>query len=436
MKARSNILRKGLLVIILIALLLPMVQTLFPVFELEPLGGHVKESPQVKLTLSNWLNGSYQENKERSLTEHVGFKEFLVRLHHQIEYSYFDKIHAKAVFEGKNGYLFDIKHRDAYLGRDYVGEDFIKDKVNRLHYIQDQLAPYHKSVIVVLAPGKASFYPEYLPEGSSTQGYYTNIRGYLNELKSQGINYIDLYHYLKTEKKKAAYPLFAKYGIHWSHYGAALANDSITNYLEHLYGIEIVDNSWSGVSLQPAHDTDVDLLVLLNLMQHPLLPEMAYPNIREIDLKKRSKLPVLAIGDSYFWGIDRFFSRCFSDYHFWSYNNEVYPESSYSFVLARQLDLKEQLAKHDVIIILASDANLSDLGWGFIDDAEKVLRDPATKRYLNDNYNRKLEFLKQGMRGDKNWMGNIAKKAAEKHISLDSMLTLDAQWVLHQYEVK
>jgi hypothetical protein len=33
-------------------------------------------------------------------------------------------------------------------------------------------------------------------------------------------------------------------------------------------------------------------------------------------------------------------------------------------------------------------------------------------------------------------MKNIAQKAAEKHISLDSMLTLDAQWVLHQYEVK
>ncbi|MDH4474370.1 MAG: hypothetical protein QE487_17325 [Fluviicola sp.] len=436
MKTRSNILRKGLLVAIMIVLLFPLVQTLFPVFDLKPLDGVIEEAPRVELTVSNWLDESYQKSEEKYLTQHFGFREFLIRLHHQIDYTCFDKINAPAVFEGQNGYLYDRKHLDAYLGRDFIGDVLIKDQVTKLRFIQDQLAPYHKSVIVVLAPGKASFYPEFLPKGSATQGYYTNIRGYLNELKSQGINYIDLYHYLKNEKKKATYPLFAKYGIHWSHYGAALANDSITSYLEHLYGVEIVDNSWSGVSLHPAYDTDIDLLVLLNLMKNPPLPEMAYPNIREIGVKERSKLPVLAIGDSYFWGIDRFFSRCFSNYHFWSYNMEVFPESSYSAVATYQLDLKEQLAKHDVILILATDANLSDLGWGFIDKAEKVLRDPATKRYLNNNYNRKLEFLKQGMRGDKNWMGNIAKKAAEKHISLDSMLTLDAQWVLHQYEVK
>lgn len=436
MKTRSVIVRKGLLVMIMIVLFLPLVQTAFPLFELEPLNGHVKKLPETELTVSNWLDESYQKDKELYLINHVGFREPLIRLHHQIDYSCFDLIHAGGVFMGQHGYLYDQKHLDAYLGRDYIGDTAIKVKVNQLRFIQNQLAPYHKSVIVVFAPGKASFFPEHLPKGSSYPGYHTNIRAYLNELESQGIHTIDLYHYLKDKKKTSPYPLMAKYGIHWSHYGAALATDSITKYLEQLYGITLMDQSWSGVSQKPAHDTDVDLLALLNLMNEPALPLMGYPNQKIVGRKEKSKLPVLAVADSYFWGIDRFYSQYFTDYHYWSYNREVYPESTYSTVLAYQLDLKEQLAKHDVIIILASEANLSDLGWGFIEQAERLLRDPATKTYLDDHYNRRLEFFKQGMRGDKNWMGNIALKAAEKHISLEEMLTLDAQWVLHQYEMK
>ncbi|MES2557962.1 MAG: hypothetical protein V4604_17535 [Bacteroidota bacterium] len=436
MKKRSDILRKSLLVVIMIVLFLPLVQTLFPVFEVKPLNGYIQELPETELTIKNWLNKSYQENEERYLMNHVGFREPLIRLHHQIDYSCFDIIHAGAVFMGQDGYLYDVKHLDAYLGRDYIGDAFIKDKVNKLRFIQDQLAPYRKSVIVVFAPGKASFFPEHLPKGTPLPGFNTNIRGYLNELKSQGIHYIDLFHYLKKEKKTSYYPLMAKYGIHWSHYGAALATDSITKYMEQLYGIDLVDRSWSSASSQPAHDTDVDLLTLLNLMNEPPLPQMGYPEIKVIAPKEKSKLPVLAIADSYFWGIDRFYYQYFTDYHFWSYNREVYPESSYSPVFAYQLDLKEQLAKHDVIIILATESHLPNLGWGFIEQTEQLLRDPNTIRYLTDDYNRKLEFFKQGMRGDANWMGNIARKAAEKNISVEEMLTLDAQWVLHQYELQ
>ncbi len=434
MKARSQLLRKVLLVIVMGVLLLPMVQTLIPVFELKPLSGFTRQRPRTELTVSNWMDGSYQESEEFYLTEHLGFREFLVRLHHQIDYSCFGQLHAKAVFEGKNGYLYDKKHLDAYLGNDFPGNEFIKDKVTKLRFIRDKLAPYHKSVIVVMVPGKASFFPEFLPVGTPYPGYYTNVRGYLNEFQSQGIDCIDLFHYLKQAKRQSPYPLFSKYGIHWSHYGSALASDSLIRYMERLYEIRIAENCWSGVSVEPAHDTDIDLLALLNLLSEPALPDMGYPIVKEIAPKSRSKLPVLAVGDSYFWGIDRFFSRCFTDYHFWSYNADVYPESTYKAVYTYQLDWREQLAKHDVIILLATDANLSNFGWGFIEQAEQLLRDPSTIQYLNDHYNRRLESFKQGMRGDQNWMGNIAQKAAEKGISIEEMLTLDAQWVLHHYQ--
>src|SRR3990167_7063072 len=84
MKKRSGILRKSLLVMIMIVLFLPLVQTLFPVFELKPLNGYIQQLPETKLTVSNWLDGSYQKHEERYLMEHVGFREPLIRLHHQI----------------------------------------------------------------------------------------------------------------------------------------------------------------------------------------------------------------------------------------------------------------------------------------------------------------------------------------------------------------
>jgi hypothetical protein len=57
-----------------------------------------------------------------------------------------------------------------------------------------------------------------------------------------------------------------------------------------------------------------------------------------------------------------------SNYHFWYYNKEIYPESATNWLSTEGLDLRDEIEKYDFIFILSTDANLPDFGWGFIEN--------------------------------------------------------------------
>src|SRR5690606_19074770 len=85
----------------------------------------------------------------------------------------------------------------------------------------------------------------------------------------------------------------------------------------------------------------------------------------------KTKPSVLVISDSYYWGMFNLgiSENAFRDSHFWYYNYEVYPDSYKSPLIASAVNLKDEIRKRDVIIIMATEANLSKFGWGFIDRA-------------------------------------------------------------------
>jgi hypothetical protein len=201
MKSFSHSFRIGLLVIILFVLFAPILQELTGFFDLKPLNGFRKKTQEPELTYESWLSGDYQKESEKYLSENVGFHESLIRMTNQIDYSCFDQTHAHGMFVGQEGYLFDKKHLNAYLGNDFVGTDKIREQLTKLDFIQAQLKPFNKQIILVFAPGKVSFFPEYLPKNTAKRSVNTNIKTYLNELKSHQIPYIDFYHYFLRQKK-------------------------------------------------------------------------------------------------------------------------------------------------------------------------------------------------------------------------------------------
>ena len=84
----------------------------------------------------------------------------------------------------------------------------------------------------------------------------------------------------------------------------------------------------------------------------------------------------------------------------------------------------------DVIIILATEANLPRLGWGFIEDACKLFH--GYKIPQQSEYLKKVNTVRNQIKANSGWMDLIATKAADKNISIDSMVTLDAIWVIDQ----
>lgn len=421
--------------LILLVLFLNLLFTNYPLAEAQPLKGYTKPSVPVTLSAESWLDGSYQKYKEQAIADSSYMLPFLIRLHNEIEFYAFSKVHVQSIIQGQSGYLFDREDIAAYCGSDQVGTVFIEDQVRKLKFIEQQLKPYGKSIVVVLVPGKSSLLPEYLPANIPGPGRLTNLSQYVRQLETERVPFINFAAYFKRLKRSSSYPLFGKYAVHWSNYASTIASDSIIRYMEHLYGIDMTNCTWKTVKTQAAHGTDIDFLEALNLLHYPNLPKMGYPDYQYDLSEKQAKPPFLAIGDSYYWGLPEF-QTPFSDYHFWFYNNEVYPETSVSSLFTYQLNLKAELAKHDIILFFASEANLKDLGWGAIDRIAQELKNPETIRFLHDDYTKKTQKIIQSIRGVPQWLQAITQKAAEKHISVDSMLTLDARWVYHQYEQK
>ena len=432
MSTFSNIVKKSILLVILSTLFLPILQSKFHPIQLEALKGDVVIPSDPGIQDTSWFSGNFQEKQDVYLNSSFGFRSWCVRLNSQLAFWFFNKAKANGVIIGKDNYLFEKNYITAYTGKDFIGKDNISKIINRITFISDTLTKLNKQLIVILAPGKASFYPEYIPPiyGSATAA--TNYKFLAKGLSESAINYIDFNKWFIQQKQVSKYPMYPKYGIHWSIYGSVLAGDSIIKKIEYLRKIDVPNLIYNNIDLKQPNDMDYDVANGMNLLFRLPSFDMAYPKITsEVDTAK-TKPSVVVISDSFYWSLySNGISNSFKNDHFWYYNKQVYPESATNEVLTENLDYKNEIEKHDVFIVMATEANLSRIGWGFFEDMEHYFKGD---NYVQDRKKRKE--LKRSILGDKNWMKDIEVKANKKGISIDSMINLDVLWIINQQSKK
>jgi hypothetical protein len=140
------------------------------------------------------------------------------------------------VVAGKKRMLYLTEYIEAYLGDNYVGAKQIEETSSVLQKVQKKLEEHNKTLIVLLAPGKGTFYPEYFPgKYSHRQKKVNNYETFAKELKEKRINVIDMNSWFLSMKGKTPHPLYIELGVHWSAYGASLAYDSLLKYIEQEY---------------------------------------------------------------------------------------------------------------------------------------------------------------------------------------------------------
>ena len=360
----------------LILLLFPMIQGQFNIFKIRDLKGAVEKSENVEFTTDSLFSTGYQEKKEKYLCENFGFRNDAIRIRNQISFSLFNKAKANGVIIGKENYLYEENYIKAYFGLDFVGEDSIKNRLEKLKVVQEELAKMNKTLIFINAPGKGSFYPEYFPdEYQSVKKGKTNYGYFAKYLKELNINNIDFNAYFFQHKKDSKYTLYPKYGIHWSHYGSCLAADSIIRYIEKKRNIDMMNLQWKEVDIENAHSIDVDISKGMNLLFDTKLEKMAYPKVYFESEKGKTKPRLALIGDSFHWTlIDIGFLTPFVNFNYWYYNKEVYHDKFEKPTPIEKINFKEQIQNNDIFIILCTDANLSKAGWGFIEQAYQQLK--------------------------------------------------------------
>lgn len=357
---------------IMILLLLPMLQASLTIFKLEPLKGAIETFEKPDFTFETWKTGEFQKNYEKYLDNNFGFRSTFIRINNQQAYSFYNEAKANGVIIGKENYLFEKNYLKAYLGTDYIGEKAIESQVFKLRKIQDTLQKLNKDLLMIFAPGKGTFFPEYMPDYCAKQKRSkTNYAGYLSAMKSQKINYLDFNQWFLNMKSKSKYPLYGKAGIHWSKYGEYLAADSIIEVIGKMRKTAMTKLVLDKLEVKKTNEQgDYDIGEGMNLFFMIDTYPMAYPTFHYEKPKNKQKAPkVLVVSDSYFWGMfNAGISReVFDEGQFWFYNQEIYPDSYESPKNVGDIDIQVEVEKNEMVVLICTDANLFKFAFGFVD---------------------------------------------------------------------
>jgi hypothetical protein len=429
MMRSGNSIKKVLLGILILGLSCAIWQNYVPVFKIKKLEGKFKKDTPVLLNWENWFSGDYQLYVEKHIVLNNALSPFLVRLHNQMDYSFFDKLHASDGILGKENYLDSKEYVSAYLGRDFVGIDTLRVYVEKMKFVQDTLQKLNKKFIYIQAPGKTSFYPEYLPDSLQMKepemSNYNQLRKLLAEYH---IDHIDFKPYFLAMKDTSTYPLFTQTGIHWSRFSMALVMDSIYTYIESSMKIDLPKLYYDRVESGYAKYEDADMEKVLNLLFIMSNVQYAYPEYKSEPHENKDVPVVLMIGDSYlgnlYWG--HFYESFSKQSQFWFYNTSVYASEFPDKAHRYQLDQMQVVNNSDIILLGCNEPNIRGMSWSFIDDAYNYYKYGRRKSESRAAYMKKVDQWKTRMT-DTDY-ADIVELAKSQKISVDSAKTVFYMW--------
>jgi hypothetical protein len=412
----------------------------------KPLKGVVQETGRPTFSFASFYNHKYQFQLSNYLDSRFPFEASFIRLYNQIEFSVFNNIINEHVTLGKNGVLFEPWYIDSYYGKDFVGEEYIQDQVDKLAALDSVFRKNGKTLIIALAPGKANVYPEFIPDYLKRDSSAPSNYGvYAQMLKEKKLNVLDFNEWFIKLKLTFERNLFPKGGTHWSEDMALVSLDTLIRYIEcksgdFLNNINLTEISHTNIP----QGSDDDLIKISNLVAINGYSDYYYWNYTF-----ENRFPVdktlITISDSYFWNMyARGLSLTFKSPKFWYYYNNAYfdkePET-----LVSELDINEQIKEADYIMLMSSPSPLNKFGWGFIDEAycrfveneadlvssTRKANLPVDKSFQNcSSVSKEIAEIIKNIKADPAWYQLIKDKANERRISVDSLLILDAIYML------
>lgn len=487
-KSGTGRIKSILFVFPVIVLILPGLQEKFAFVREKKLTGAfalVKKPDLQAFTWKTWLNGTFQDTLNEEIEQHIGFRNSLVRLNNQIDFSLFKQANAEGVVVCRNNELMEKDYILEYKGDYFIGDSVWKAKASRLKKVQDTLARLGKTLVVILEPGKAGFYPELIPRQfirkSANPSNYDVCRNYLSR---SGINLLDLNRYFLTLKGKTAFPVFPQCGTHWSYFGAALAADTSLKFLRQLTGrnipeMQIVRNEVLDTTRHP----DYDIGLAMNLIFTIPHPETANPVIEFKSTANTERPKVLIAGDSFYfnWLNMLIPARAFSSCDFWYYNKNITHSDGTGGGSVQDLNFGEEIQKRDIIVLMITGRFMHSFAWGFdeqlfklfypgelnpvehfenniraygpefqrmyseasamnISLAERIHREASYLLYADSKNNpdkyatkeQRMQIIEAGIRGTPEWMKKIEQKAKTNNISVDEQVYKDAEWIYHE----
>ncbi|HWY35164.1 MAG TPA: hypothetical protein VNX68_11000 [Nitrosopumilaceae archaeon] len=399
-------------------------QKKFHLVLVKPLDG-IKDLPQKpKLSIPGVFSGGFQDSMNLYLNDNMGFRPWLVRLSNEIKFRGFDLTNAPGVVMGKGGQLFIESYINNFVGTNFVGKNKADEIVRKIKRVQDSLKVNNIDLIIVFAPGKASYYPECIPDKYTLKKRdTTNYNYYSTQFVMNGVNFIDFNKYFGKYKYDLQYPMYPEYGTHWTSYGSALAMDSIIRYIEKKRAINLPWFDYSDVEMRDSlEEREYDIGILLNLFRQIPHEPMPYIKYKYGSNASVTKPDVLAIGDSYWWCMvsNDISSNVFKQDEYWFYNKDIYKRNVKQEKGVPGINFGDETINRDVIILMATEATFDLFPYGFIDKAYNI--------YCLSN-DEKRELIEENINNDPNWKKDIVNKAKQNKIGEKEQLERDIDFV-------
>lgn len=434
----SSKLKHGVFVFFFLILFAPMFQQLFSFVKEKNLNDVDNSAKIPVLAIDVVLEGKFQKNFEDALDINIGFRKTFVRIYNQLNYSLFNVSKAGSVVIGKNQYLLGASYIFGYTGDDFVGKNAIDLQIEKAKVVEKELTKKNVLLLFAFAPGKGSYYPEYIPD-DYLKNYIpdsTNYAYYKKACLGANLNVVDLRDYFLSIKNKTPHPLFPQVGVHWSDYAAFLAVDTIARKIEELKKIKMRNLFLSSAEYRDTlKKADRDVEKMMNLFYDLPTHKMAYLKLRFSNDSLSVKPNLLAIADSYFSTIvaTGCVDSLFSNWDYWLYNEYETKNRS-----NKEYDFKEDIEKRDVILLLATDATLCLFPYNFINEVYEVYapKDSAYYNLKNKEFRAYIFSFLNNVEKDKRWKYNLKKSAKEKNRSFTDECILNATWLYQQNEIK
>ncbi len=425
-----------LFILIIVLLCAPAIQYSIHIFNIQFLSGASTKTGYEKIKLKTWFDAEYQQNTDQWVNENFGFRPLFVRLNNQLEYSLLKKINARNVYEGKDKYLFRFYQPNQKYTTKFRGKKWLDEKVKKFQFVYDTLKSLNKHFVLVIAPGKHYYHANLRPD--SNKGYEDQPNNYkliCKAMDEHGIPYIDFNKWFLKQKDTISYPVYSKGGIHWTQLASFHAMDSLVQFMKATSKEDFPEiGLGEAKTREKPWSPDIDIYKALNI----------FTKWDELDIKYAKLLPdttfsrkpdVLIVADSYFhapsWSKipKKYFSE---NYAFWYYNRQAYDCNSHLFANTEDLFLEDELNKREYFVILSTIMNLENFGWGFIDQLYSYYKGTYKQKKKLSEEELNIRRIINTIKSRPPWLNSVKKKAGKRGISLDSMLRIDAKYMINK----
>ncbi len=361
-----------------------------------PLKGFTDSTKKPEFSAETFLKGEFQKNFAKWYEASFKPRGVITKTYATIRYNCFNLGNR---FIGYNKDIYDMGYINAEWCingfADYSKEEHQKnmqDYVDKLQILQDKLKRFDKHLYVCIAPSKANFYPENVPQKYKAIADKNMVPStvYFSQLIAE----TDIPHLIcRDQKDTLQYPAFYTTGIHWSRTFEQETSARIIKDLSEIAGKnyrDIVLGEVNKSSTPYWWDSDVyDLLNVWNKLKNGTYYE--YTASREYT-GDYDKIRILVHGDSFGMGIKKDILDLYPYETVWYANRAKYimdeKGKMTKFSSWEGFDFSTCLDNIDAVVIETVEPEIQQYGYGFVDRLIEFLDtyepQKSTKNYVEN----------------------------------------------------